>query len=335
MTSEPPPERATLLLRERVQRVFRELPFALAGHEEPIHQLRVATRRLRVTLPLLAPVGSGKRSARALRVLRQLTRAVAPARDLDVLAGLLEDRFAAAPKLGSEQRALLGALRRARTRSREPLASAVLDLDIDGLRRDLRRLQRASPPPAAVALARAVAFREAQSAALLRTFSELGERFLPELLHALRRRIRRLRYAAEVDDLLRGETSRAPLLWKRLQETIGAIHDHHVLAVWLDAQARAALARGRQPLARAAQRERRLVLAEARRIHAGFLRTRPADLALRALDASARRQARRAPAKEGGDAASDHPPRDRGAARNAGDPGREAAADAGGKDPLP
>ncbi len=333
MTSDLPPEkRSAALLQERVRRVFQELPGALAGGEEPVHQLRVTTRRLRVALPLLAREGDGRRLRRVLRVLRQLTRAVAPARDLDVLAGLLEDHLAALGATAPEQRTLLGRLRADRSRTRRQLAEALLDLDIDGLRRGLRRLLRPGPADPGTALARALTYREAQAAALLRGFSQVGDRFLPDALHALRRRVRRLRYAAEVEDVVRGEGCRAPALWKRLQEAIGAIHDRQVLAHWLDEQARSAETRGRAPLARAARRERRFVIGEARKLHAAFLETRPADLALRALEASARRRGRLgAVAPDAGsasgwngegriDAARDHPPRDRGATRDAGDP---------------
>ena len=51
----PPEARTAALLRDRVSRVFRELPGALAGEEEAVHQVRVTGRRLRVALPLLAP----------------------------------------------------------------------------------------------------------------------------------------------------------------------------------------------------------------------------------------------------------------------------------------
>ncbi len=108
----------------------------------------------------------------------------------------------------------------------------------------------------------------------------------------LRRRIRRLRYAAEVEDAVRGDDSRAPVLWKRLQDGIGTLHDHHQLATWLDEQARAAEKNGNAALARAVRGERRFFLAEGRRLHAALVATRPADLALRALEAMARPRGR-------------------------------------------
>ncbi len=281
-------DRTAALLRDRVRRVFRELPGALAGGEEPVHQLRVAGRRLRVALPLLVVGGQRRRLAHAQRVLRRLTRAVGRRRDLDVLVGLEEDRLAALQAPAPEQRRLLGRLRAARARSRRQLAETVLDLDIDGLRRDLRRLLRQGAADSTTVLGRLLARREADAAALLRGFSQVGERYRPDALHALRRRIRRLRYVAEIDDAVRAEESRAPVLWKRLQDAIGTLHDNHVLAGWLTDQARSAAARGNAAMARAARRERRFFTAEARRLHAALLEMRPADLALRALELTAR-----------------------------------------------
>jgi CHAD domain-containing protein len=271
-----------------VKRVFRELPGALAGQEEPIHQVRVAGRRLRVSLPLLARKGGGRPVGRALKVLRGLTRAVGEGRDMDVILGLFEDRLATFKAPSAERRALLNRLRAARARSRAQITDLVLDLDIDGLRRNLRRLLQRGAADSATVLARVRALREEEGAALLRGFSQLGERYRPEDLHALRRRARRLRYAAEVEDTVRAEESRAPVLWKRLQDGIGVIHDHHVLATWFEEQARAAEARRDALLFRAARRERRAFIGLGRLLHRALLETKPADLALRALQAMAR-----------------------------------------------
>ena len=59
-------------------------------------------------------------------------------------------------------------------------------------------------------LARARALREKEGAELLRGFSQVGERYRPDALHALRRRVRRLRYAAEVEDVVRGDDVAGP-----------------------------------------------------------------------------------------------------------------------------
>jgi CHAD domain-containing protein len=221
-------------------------------------------------------------------VLRQLTRAFGSGRDLDVHVGLLADRLAAVEASSREQRLLLGRLRGARARGRRQLAEAVLDLDIDGLRRNLRRLLRQGAAESVSVRARAAACRDAEASALLGGFSHAGDRYLPDALHALRRRIRRLRYTAELEDAILGADRRAPALWKRLQDAIGTLHDHHVLAAWLEGQARAAATRGQTALSRAARRERSFFLAESRRLHTALVASHPADLALRALDAMKR-----------------------------------------------
>ncbi|HXK11161.1 MAG TPA: CHAD domain-containing protein [Vicinamibacteria bacterium] len=290
-----PDDRAAHLLQDRVKRVFRELPGAVAGREEPVHQIRVAGRRLRVALPLLARGGARGPAKRALKVLRKLTRTVGEGRDMDVILGLLEDRVATAKPASAEQRALLSRLRAARARGRVQVAQDVLDVDIDGLRRDLRLVLRRGAAGSATVLARTRALREEEGAALLRGFSQVGERYLPEALHGLRRCARRLRYAAEVEDVVRGEESRAPALWKRLQDGTGVIHDHDVLASWLEEQARLAEARHNLLLVRAARRERRAFVSLGRLLHRALLETKPADLALRALQAMARGRSIAAP----------------------------------------
>jgi CHAD domain-containing protein len=286
--SPAPDDRASLILEDRVKRVFRELPGAVAGQEEPVHQVRVAGRRLRVALPLLARKGGSRPVTRAVKVLRQLTRAVGEGRDMDVILGLFEDRVATVRSASAEQRALLSRLRAARARSRSQVAEDVLDIDIDGLRRDLRLVLGRGAASSTTILARVRTLREEEGKELLRGFSRVGERHRPEELHALRRRIRRLRYAAEVEDSVRGEESRAPVLWKRLQDGIGVLHDHHVLAGWFEEQARLAESRNNGLLARAARRERRALIGLGRLLHRALLETKPSDLALRALQAMAR-----------------------------------------------
>ena len=281
-------DRPSQLLEDRINRVFHELPGAVAGQEEAVHQVRVAGRRLRVALPLLARKGDGRTVTKAVKVLRQLTRSVGAGRDMDVALGLFHDRFESLRSSSAEQRALLSRLRAARARSRSQVAENIFDLDIDGLRRNLRRLLREGAVDAPTALARVLALREEEGAALLRGFSQIGDRFLPDPLHALRRRARRLRYAAEIEDVVRGDETRAPALWKRLQDSIGAIHDHDVLADWLEAQSRSAAARDNLMLSRAALRERHAFVSVARLLHRALLEVKPADVALRALIAMAR-----------------------------------------------
>ena len=271
------------LFRERVRRVFREFPGALAGKEEPVHQVRVAGRRLRVALPLLARKAKGRRLKRARRILNELTRAAGTGRDLDVLVGLYETRLGGLETPSAEQREILRRMRAARARTRARLADGILDLDIDRLRRDLRQIRARGTADAFSILRRTQAVREREGATLLRRLAAVGNRYDPEALHGLRRRVRRLRYTAEVDEVVRGAESRASDTWKKLQDAIGALHDVHVLAGWLDRQARRAAARGDRTLAAAAKAERARFEAEGRRVHRKLLAAVPAEMAARAL----------------------------------------------------
>jgi CHAD domain-containing protein len=284
-----PGDRASPLLRDRVRAVFKQLPKGLAGDEEAIHQMRVAGRRLRVALPLLARKPEGKRVKRALRVLRALTRAAGASRDLDVSLTLLLAHLDELPSVSAEQASLRRRLRAARTRSRGRMAEALLDLEIAGVRRDLRSVLARKADDLFTILGRVRSAREGEGQAILSGFSALGERYEPDELHALRRRIRRLRYTAEVADaLLRDEPSEAPSLFKSLQEQIGGLHDVHVLARWLEAQAKTFVTRGRSVEAEAAMALQAVFDTRGHELHARFLEGRPAEQVARGLAAMGR-----------------------------------------------
>jgi CHAD domain-containing protein len=196
---------------------------------------------------------------------------------------LLERRLNDLGEISAEQKELRKRLRAARTRSRSGLAAGILDLDIDGLRRHLRRIRSRGTADAETVLSRTGAASARDGARVLEGLAAVGERYDPEALHALRRRIRQLRYTAEVDEVLRGEQAGASAIWKKLQDAIGDLHDVHVLAGWLGKQADRAAARDRPALAAAATAERQAFEAEGRRLHRKLLETGPADLANQAV----------------------------------------------------
>jgi len=284
----PPADIATPLLKERIRGLFLEVPQGLAGNEESVHQMRVAGRRLRVAIPLLGKKPEGKRARRALRVLRQLTRAAGASRDLDVIVGLLgaEIRGASAPS--AEARLLERRLQAARRRSRLRMAEALMDLEIARLRRDLRALVRRRAEDLFTALSRLHQQRDQRGGELIEGITALGDRFDPERLHELRKRARRLRYDAEVSVVLRGKPSEAPDVFRDLQSDLGEIHDLHVLSRWLGGQAALAERRGAAPLAAEASRLSDLFLSRALERHQALLASNPAGKVERGLDAMGR-----------------------------------------------
>jgi CHAD domain-containing protein len=268
--------------------VFKHLPKALAGHEEAVHQMRVAGRRLRVALPLLAPKPEGRRVRRALTILRDLTRAAGSGRDLDVSVELLEEHLKSRDTLSAEQAVVRRRLREARRRSRGRMAEALLDVEIARLRQDLRAILKRGSEDVFTVLSRLRETRDALGSTVLEGLDTLGNRFLPDELHRARRQARRLRYAAEVNDLLRGQESAAPDLFKALQDRIGLIHDHHVLGSWLAKMAARAQGRGQAALAGEAGSLAEWFDEQSRAHHRSLLEHEPVQVVTQALEAMGR-----------------------------------------------
>jgi CHAD domain-containing protein len=275
---------AQALLHERVKTVFLHLRGALAGKRESLHQVRVAGRRLRVALPLVARKPGGGRVRRAVRELRCLVRAAGQGRDLDVILPLFEGRVSQVENPPRELKTLLGRLRTARARSRSHLAEGVLDLDLAGLRAGLRQIvSRGADRPASVA-SRLRAWRDEQAAAIESQLSELGDRFEPAALHRIRRSTRRLRYGAEIYAALVTPSDAVERL-RELQDLLGRIQDAHVLSAWLGALAARAERRGSTPaLAAETRRQEAWFLELSQRHHSELLRRRPVDLLRRAVE---------------------------------------------------
>jgi CHAD domain-containing protein len=112
---------------------------------ERVHDMRVATRRLRAALEVFEPCFPGKRWRKALKRVKALADALGGRRDLDVEIELLEglsgeiaedDRFAVA--------ALLEDLRTRQRRANDDLAPFVKPKSLKKLRRRLEKLVAAA-----------------------------------------------------------------------------------------------------------------------------------------------------------------------------------------------
>ncbi len=292
----PPPPGPTLrpsdrtrmagsLLKRKVATLFRHFPLALTGDEEAIHQLRVSGRRLRVALPLLAEKPDGRRAERARRLLRQLTQAAGSSRDLDVLLESYDDRLKALPARSAEQKLLRHRLASARRRSRMRMVDNLLDLEISRLRGDLAGLIARGGTSPSMVCERFAELSARESRNLHDGFTSLGAHLDAEKLHALRRRARRLRYAVEVFDQIRRCETSATKPWKSLQDLIGVIHDHHVLAQWFDRQAQNDRKRGKTALADVASAEGEWARDTMHRLHQEFLMANPIAIVARGLSA--------------------------------------------------
>jgi len=274
---------ATPLLKDRIRTLYRHLPKALSGQEEPIHQMRVAGRRLRVALPLLTRKPEGRRVRRALSVLRQLVRAAGRSRDLDVSLALFQKHVPRQASEPPELTLIRRRLRAARSRSWKRMAEGLLDLELASLRRDLKIiLSRKAEEPFTI-LVRLRRARDVGGALLLAAIETVGDRFEPAELHRIRRRSRRLRYVAEVNAHLRGESPDAARRLKELQERLGQVHDACILAGWFGQQAASNDRRGRAALAAEARKWEAEFMNVGRSQHRSFLEELPGTIVQRAL----------------------------------------------------
>jgi CHAD domain-containing protein len=168
------------------------------------------------------------------------------------------------------------------------MVDTLLDLEISRLRGDLADLMARGGPPPSVVCQRFAAMSAHEFRLLHDGFTNLGTRLDAEDLHVLRRRARRLRYAVEVFDQIRSFESTATKPWKTLQDLIGVIHDHHVLAEWFDRQAKNDREHGKDALAAAASDEAAWARTTMQRLHAEFLAADPVAIVALGLAALGR-----------------------------------------------
>lgn len=132
---------AEVIERQRTQ-IRAKLASAVDGRDpEGVHDMRVATRRLRACLGLFAPWIDPEELARVVPAVRSVTRTLGRVRELDVLRlrlGVLARR--AAPGRAIAIEALAGTLERRRRKARARMLARFAKVDLDRLDRRLRRL---------------------------------------------------------------------------------------------------------------------------------------------------------------------------------------------------
>jgi CHAD domain-containing protein len=272
----------TELLLRRARELERQLPLAIAGNDTGVHQARVASRRLREAVPILA--GETKARKKAERKIRKLTQALGTVREMDVTVQIL-DEFA---QTNSLPRNALEDVRMhvvaERDRRREVMLERLKHVNTEKLN---RRLEEAS---IVTALVHSAEWREALTARVSQRVKRLrhaiqkaGQMYAAEQLHDVRIATKKLRYALELIADARIAPVR-PLVnsLKRAQDTLGKLHDlqvieQHVAAVQaLPPSRRGAHDGGLKVIARR-------LAGECRHLHARYIKQAPSLLQL--LDA--------------------------------------------------
>ena len=234
-------EAAAQVLSEQT-RVLRKLGRRVRRGRDPedVHQMRVATRRLRAALRMLR--GQLVVDPRVRRSLRWLAGHLGRVRDDDVILALLGTHVPKAS--GAEGRrlvALVASLARARAKARRRLRGA---LDRPRYRRLVRRLARTASAPAVAGDPDRLAARALTDATLRLARDAEREQAMvdpspsPEALHRLRIAFKRLRYVLDFHAATGGPAYDVERdLARSMQDVLGAVHDHDLLMGWLVAGA--------------------------------------------------------------------------------------------------
>jgi CHAD domain-containing protein len=222
-------------LTQRVEALAAHLPSALAGDGRGIHHARVATRRLREILPIVADTRSG-RGRRLRRHLKRLTAALGPVRELDVALSLLNGRAEGGPTpaamalrahLTERRSAAFDALGKACDAGRARRLLRKLAHLVKTAEPSLRRRRGELPKRERRRLARGVIDR---ARALGSAVVVAGALLVVDRVHAVRIAAKRLRYALELTgELGLARTASLVARLRTMQDVLGALHDLDVL----------------------------------------------------------------------------------------------------------
>jgi CHAD domain-containing protein len=222
-----------LLIRQRLAAVTRGLPAARNGDVNSLHQTRVATRRLREALPLVA---EGHRGRKLEKTVRRLTRALGPVRELDVALLTLDELEA----LEDVPKPAIAKLRQVVTEERrllhEEMCRRLGKIDLDKLqtravaaaRKPKRSRSAGRVDPVRLAAAEGRVTRRAVG--LRAAIENASSIYLPDRLHQVRIAVKKLRYAMEITRELRRSHATARIrTLKQAQDLLGRMHDLEVL----------------------------------------------------------------------------------------------------------
>jgi len=232
-------EAARKIIAKQAARVRAHAPGTRGGRDpEALHDMRVATRRLRFAFRLFAPWMAPGRAGHLRADLRRVALVLGRVRDLDVFLGELPALMNRAGLAEAERRAVTAALGRKRAQGR-----AVLVRMLSGNRfvELVLILERAPVEPGVGGPAREEADRMLRSAARkLRAWGHRADLNKPADLHRLRILFKRLRYTCEYfNDLYGGAFDGAIARFVRFQDCLGRYQDAVVASAILDGLAKA------------------------------------------------------------------------------------------------
>jgi CHAD domain-containing protein len=231
-------------LLEQVQHLESQIDGVQTGKDiEYVHQMRVASRRLRNGLDLFKECLPGKRSKDWLDDVRNITHALGNARDMDIqiaeLTQLYNDELD--PKYKPGYGRLLLRLKQRRTKAQKKINKTIYKLQEDdtlsALTAHLSRLVEKAGSDSSFSPAlyqKAWDCIRAELNEFLRYESFIREPENIDKLHAMRIAGKHLRYTMEVfAPLYHDDLHPFIILMKNIQDLLGEIHDNDVWVNWL------------------------------------------------------------------------------------------------------
>jgi CHAD domain-containing protein len=227
------------LWRKRLDALDSAWPDFLAGESKALHKARVASRRIREALPVVAATAPPQKVKKLRRKVRSLTRDLGPIRELDVELVMLQTETTTAGVPAS----VLSLVRRDVASRRQTLRERFdSDPPVANLRKLLKKLGRVAGGRKRTKSKQPrkrddQVWRAALATTLLRrakrlklVLEEAGPLYAPERIHAVRISTKKLRYALEIARDV-GEDSAKNLLrdLKREQVRLGRLHDLQLL----------------------------------------------------------------------------------------------------------
>ena len=226
---------------------FVNLEAVKAGEVEPLHDMRVASRRLRETLRLFQQYYAPTRFKKLVAKARKTTRVLGLPREMDVNLELLRRcQFAGGLVVHATCEHLLAFFENEQSRLKRRMLREFERLEMKDFENDLRLLAESAVPPrskmhrlfAEHQAAEFELFVQQMPQLLLDKVKPIRD-FVPtpealesdDRLHALRIRTKRLRYVLEIlKPLLPVDSGEPPIeLCRALQDVLGEFHDHSVL----------------------------------------------------------------------------------------------------------
>ena len=214
-----------------------QIPGAAAGEAEPIHQVRVSTRRLRAVTRLFTPYISAIKPREIDRELKWISNQAGKVRELDVIGVLAHERAGElSPGLTNGLEPMWEQMRQQREQAAHQLAAS-----LKSARYETMAARLASPIAITVQGDVPFAAVAAELAApIIRSMTRQGER-LPDDpgagdLHKLRVRAKRCRYALETMVGLGNKRIEKVLAQlEEIQDVLGRYHDAVVASAWIAA----------------------------------------------------------------------------------------------------